>query len=301
MAASQGQFQLFPTTQPQNRPNNPPRRHRRRSTKSPTVSPVLENAKASEQTEALILKIIEDTNSGLPSQANQHPATRSPVVRSGSSNSRQNWPSRSTSHSPRSPDTQASTPPSSQSNDVSFLPAAAPSICIPPASPLGLHFEEGRKHDNDTNGDIRSRSPSAASNIPNSKKSFDMARSSLSSSLTAGSSQAPMRSIFPRYDPNLPLNQQHYYPNDGRPPNIPPRAVSRSDCYKPGNAFSELAAHRPPSGKGLEVVSLEALEHLWNATNGEDLDNGIQTFHLRMKRLVRLFHPDYHHISSNKI
>lgn len=50
-----------------------------------------------------------------------------------------------------------------------------------------------------------------------------------------GSSEAPLRSIFPEYNPNLPLSQQNYYPPQSsptHPANIPAGAISRR-LYSP--------------------------------------------------------------------
>ncbi|KAK7743627.1 hypothetical protein SLS53_004162 [Cytospora paraplurivora] len=61
------------------------------------------------------------------------------------------------------------------------------------------------------------------------------AAAAAASSSSSSSSGAPLQSIFPQYDPNLPLSRQNYYPPQSsptHPPNIPAGAISRR-LYSP--------------------------------------------------------------------
>ncbi|AEO54069.1 hypothetical protein MYCTH_2296167 [Thermothelomyces thermophilus ATCC 42464] len=64
-----------------------------------------------------------------------------------------------------------------------------------------------------------------------------------SSSSRSGESQEPgaIRSIFPRYNPDLPLSQQEYYPTQASPTHIPQSAISRP-LYSPPRAAAAAAA-----------------------------------------------------------
>lgn len=109
-----------------------------------------------------------------------------------------------------------------------------------------------------------------------------------------------MKSIFPRYNPNLPLSQQQYYPqnigssdlrrqaisrNQDRlslspPPEIDkllgPKTVPASVMNFPANALDPVDT--------IQYSSAEALESLWEAANGQRLENVLGTFNLRMAR-----------------
>ncbi|KAI9800522.1 MAG: hypothetical protein M1825_004070 [Sarcosagium campestre] len=132
----------------------------------------------------------------------------------------------------------------------------------------------------------------------------------------ASSSVAPNRSIFPRYDPSVPLSQQNYRPTQASPTHIPRGMISK-DPYSPnlyspqspghannrptsirptssGRAYMNAPATAPssmtsfPSGI-LSVAqprfsSTEELADLWEAANGQGTEEKARTFALRMSR-----------------
>lgn len=55
---------------------------------------------------------------------------------------------------------------------------------------------------------------------------------------------APIRSIFPRYNPDLPLAQQNYYPTQTSPTSIPPDAISRR-LYSPTSDTHPTSPQQP--------------------------------------------------------
>lgn len=57
-----------------------------------------------------------------------------------------------------------------------------------------------------------------------------------------GQAAAPIRSIFPRYNPALPLAQQNYYPTQTSPTSIPPEAISRR-LYSPTSDTHPTSPH----------------------------------------------------------
>ncbi|OBT50155.1 hypothetical protein VE04_09566 [Pseudogymnoascus sp. 24MN13] len=92
----------------------------------------------------------------------------------------------------------------------------------------------------------------------------------------AGSSQQPMiRSIFPRYNPDVPLEQQDYYPTQTSPTHIPQSAISRSP-YSAGSGWGRTPLGMPtgPRRTVTEIptppttCSTEELKQLWKVTNG---------------------------------
>lgn len=103
----------------------------------------------------------------------------------------------------------------------------------------------------------------------------------------------PMRSIFPRYDFNLPLSQQRYYPRSSNSPQthsgprgltLLPAEIDPALGPKTGSA----SAMRLPTGT-LELdeigySSTAELKGLWEAANGQRPQDLPGTFNLRMER-----------------
>lgn len=172
---------------------------------------------------------------------------------------------------------------------------------------------------------LENRSPPQANNaqiaseIPRSQTSFSEAPTLVrnNSSNSHSSIQKPnkaktfpttkeepvIRSIFPRYDPNLALEHQAYYPQQASPTQIPPSTISKqpySPTYStrsvPGGAplGSPMSAGssvgRFPRGELLplpEPSSTEELKNLWKVTNGWRVSSSEgRSFCLKMTRYV---------------
>ncbi|RHZ52353.1 hypothetical protein CDV55_101954 [Aspergillus turcosus] len=104
-----------------------------------------------------------------------------------------------------------------------------------------------------------------------------------------------MKSIFPRYDPNVPLSRQQYYPqSSGSPPRtrpnlrgltltpepeidraLGPKTVPASVLNFPTDMLEPLEVH---------YSSAAELKSLWEVANGQRLQNLMGTFNLRMHR-----------------
>ncbi|EEQ84293.1 uncharacterized protein BDCG_01098 [Blastomyces dermatitidis ER-3] len=102
----------------------------------------------------------------------------------------------------------------------------------------------------------------------------------------------PMRSIFPRYDPNLPLNQQRYYPQRSAPNDLPREVISRSD-YSPSvasqqSAFPHTMRESTQLATAVKLSSSEQLTRLWEAANGEGPQPELGTFYLRLSKVDHL-------------
>ncbi|KAK4239897.1 hypothetical protein C8A03DRAFT_32003 [Achaetomium macrosporum] len=100
---------------------------------------------------------------------------------------------------------------------------------------------------------VRSSSQRSRSSI--AKPPIAHATAGPSSSSQPGESEepAPIRSIFPRYNPDVPLDQQEYYPTQASPTHIPQSAISRP-MYSPRSAAA--AAGASSSGQaGAQIIS----------------------------------------------
>ncbi|KAF3492270.1 uncharacterized protein GIQ15_01787 [Arthroderma uncinatum] len=95
-----------------------------------------------------------------------------------------------------------------------------------------------------------------------------------------------MRSIFPQYNPELPPNQQKYYPNAGSPRSSsdqPPSRVDYGALSPPENSASGGSSYS--SNDGAVIASVESLEKLWGATCGESSGFDTNVFHMSIRRI----------------
>ncbi|GME58126.1 acetylserotonin methytransferase-like protein [Neofusicoccum parvum] len=90
-----------------------------------------------------------------------------------------------------------------------------------------------------------------------------------------------MHSIFPRYNPNLPLAQQHYRPTQQSPTHIPKDKISRKP-YSP--TFYVPHANVLRSGSAEEPYYTPKIElgALWDASNGKARPEAKRTYSLQM-------------------
>jgi hypothetical protein len=117
---------------------------------------------------------------------------------------------------------------------------------------------------------------------------------------TGASPVVPFRSMFPRYNPNVPLNQQNYYPQrtfPQRQSSLSPSTVSRRE-YQNTIATPidrQLGSRtRPPSvvnfhdtlsiSEAPQFSSHRELEKLWEASHGTEPSSLIKSFDLEMNR-----------------
>ncbi|KAL2161397.1 hypothetical protein VTH06DRAFT_7958 [Thermothelomyces fergusii] len=140
---------------------------------------------------------------------------------------------------------------------------------------------------------VRSSSQRSRSSIAKPPVAHTTAGPSCSSRPGESQEPAAIRSIFPRYNPDLPLSQQEYYPTVASPTHIPQSAISRP-LYSPPSApaaaeaasnaagaahtaGSPPAAARWPPFMGQphheptvmpSVSTTEDLRGLWKAANG---------------------------------
>ncbi|PGH04977.1 hypothetical protein AJ79_06934 [Helicocarpus griseus UAMH5409] len=102
----------------------------------------------------------------------------------------------------------------------------------------------------------------------------------------------PMKSIFPRYDPNLPLSQQRYYPQRSAPNDLPREVISRCDyspsVTSPQSTFSRTMRQPTQLATTSKLSSTEQLGRLWDAANGDGPHPELGSFHLRISKTQHL-------------
>lgn len=145
---------------------------------------------------------------------------------------------------------------------------------VTPKAQVGVEMPRSYTSFSDAPTLVRSHSNASRSSI--AKPKF----SNPSSSNGGPSSGEPIiRSIFPRYNPNIPLTRQDYYPTQASPAHIPKTVISKAP-YSPGldsRMGSPLSA--PPTvgrfPRGIQdvprqpkVATTEELKELWKVTNG---------------------------------
>lgn len=215
--AAKASFQLFPS--PAKNKKNPlrtvPIRNESRS-RSPIISDITDEFKGDIQTESVIIKIIEDTNS---ETIQARPATASLS---------------SVSHSKTSSDTNTMQQPSQTQADQQS-----------PVSPA-----------------------------------------------------QPIKSMFPQYNPQLPLVQQAYFPqNVGSSSSVRPRQdtaasqemqipLSEVDAVLGPKTVPASVYNFPPGALSprIELSTAEDLVTLWESANGQELQETLGTFNLRVER-----------------
>ncbi|KAJ9380999.1 hypothetical protein DTO063F5_6450 [Paecilomyces variotii] len=250
------QFQLFPASSPKRSGTDPfLRASRRRKEEEKPHSPVSsEEIKASKDTEAVLLRIIEETNSIQPPQRVHLKSSTSP----------------------------AKTP--------------EPSLPSKPAE-LDRGFGGPKSHSDKKTSPESYTAKSSSTTLVTGTVGVSQHRttSPQSDSRSPESPFVPIRSIFPRYNPDLPLSKQNYHPVDIEPVNasrgqdrlavsqpaeidfvLGPKTVPASVMNFPDDALDNATIH---------YSSAEDVEVLWEIANGQKPQNRAGTFNLRVTRI----------------
>ena len=147
---------------------------------------------------------------------------------------------------------------------------------------------------------LRAASPAGSHNRSTHSTSPTLVRSDSIASTTETRSPL-MRSIFPRYNPNLPLSQQRYHPDSASasPINLPRDVISKAEyspsLYSPGSAGGAGREGKAemlrmtPIGNASETAivkysSTEELGRFWEAANGQSSHDTPDTIKMRMSR-----------------
>lgn len=144
---------------------------------------------------------------------------------------------------------------------------------VPQAGPSNNPFIRSHTSFSDAPTLVRSNSNASHSSIAKPK-------------LSNNPGEPIIRSIFPRYNPDLPLTQQPYYPTQASPTHIPHNVISRSP-YSPGlngriQSIGPLSAPatitsfshgisgsvQDNATKAVPPASTEELKELWKVLNG---------------------------------
>jgi hypothetical protein len=244
------QFQLFPAPTPEvKRSNNP----FRKAGKQPVVktepgSPIpLKEIKDPGNTESLLLRIIEDTQTLPPPPPANVERTKSPLSVAG------------TSHDARSPQSMHSQNRQAKRSDHQALPS---------------HGSHSSSSSNQT----------AASTVsPQSSQS--------------SVSPVPMRSMFPQFDPKLPMNQQVYHPQlpdnalpqpprkTRKPPKLTLTTNTEIDHVLAPKTVPASVLNFPTGALDSEEVqysSTEEMKMLWETANGQRPREFVGSLNLRM-------------------
>lgn len=113
----------------------------------------------------------------------------------------------------------------------------------------------------------------------------------------------PMRSMFPTYNPSIPLSQQPYYPQ--RVTSLQGQVASREEysphLVSPSHMDEVLGGVKTAPSSVLDFPmddfnvkvprfsSPQELDKLWEATNGQEPDEGLSSFDLQMSRYLSCF------------
>jgi hypothetical protein len=112
----------------------------------------------------------------------------------------------------------------------------------------------------------------------------------------------PIQSMFPQYNPHLPLNKQAYFPQNRdayhtsqqstssaggavREPHVPPTEVDAVLGPKtvPASVFNFPSGALSPR---VQYSTAEDLVTLWESANGQELQETLGTFNLRAERYI---------------
>ncbi|KAF9771335.1 hypothetical protein IL306_011032 [Fusarium sp. DS 682] len=91
------------------------------------------------------------------------------------------------------------------------------------------------------------------------RSSSDRSRSSIAKPPLGGETTAqPLRSIFPAYNPEVPLNQQNYAPTEIQPTQMPRAVISRQTYHEPTAGSTSRNAVRSPEFSPMSVQSAQS-------------------------------------------
>jgi len=148
---------------------------------------------------------------------------------------------------------------------------ASPITTPSPVAQIGMYMPRSQTSFSDAPTLVRSNSNSSHSSI---------AKNRIAESPQRG--EPIIRSIFPRYNPDLPLEHQQYYPTQTSPTHIPKTVISKRP-YSPDVSGRSVLGLQSPMAVGtspghfppgvldetiLEPSSTEELKELWKVTNG---------------------------------
>ncbi|KAI9670808.1 MAG: hypothetical protein M1829_004697 [Trizodia sp. TS-e1964] len=184
--------------------------------------------------------------------------------------------------------------PSSRLGARSPAPSTAPSFHRGASSPAPSNVPSSRPGATSPASMMRSYQPSEGTTLVRSNS-------------TASSTAAPIQSMFPQYNPELPLSQQQYYPSLASPSYFPRQAFSNKAEYPPSmsppspSGKFDIGLHSRPGqltappttttfqSEAPDILvpffsSRKDLAELWEAANGQTVRDGGRIFALKVTR-----------------
>ncbi|OMP84463.1 hypothetical protein BK809_0000246 [Diplodia seriata] len=267
-------FQLFPPPQKKQKPINL-KRPAQPASPEPAVE-LLERAKAPVDFHELVIKVNSNPASPIETPPQAHVASstagksqpKAPAT-GPSKNTRSDSPqSRARSSSFRSGNGR--TTPSSGGHPANSPETTSPGResedTISPLSQAARQFYTASPSFSDATTLVRNQSTATH-------------RSKLSQ--TSPKEAPVMRSIFPRYNPDLPLSHQQYKPTQPSPTDIPKDKISRKP-YSPTFYVPHANVLRSSSAEEPYYTPKIELGALWDAANGKARPEGWRTYALQM-------------------
>ncbi|KAH0325458.1 hypothetical protein KCU74_g7475, partial [Aureobasidium melanogenum] len=172
---------------------------------------------------------------------------------------------------------QVSKPTSAQSPESDTRPSfsSLSSNCSPDRSMLSSSLQSETAASTGRRPAVAFRKISIDSNSSETRSDFSgptLVRTNSGSSAQPKVVSPPIKSMFPEYDPSLPLSQQRYYPTE----NLPRPSLERNARY-----HYQTHADVPSPTSPTPAAGLSQLQALWNAANGQ---NGV--FHSEKIKLT---------------
>ncbi|KAF4341784.1 hypothetical protein FBEOM_4295 [Fusarium beomiforme] len=147
---------------------------------------------------------------------------------------------------PASPRNGRQTPQNRAHTPIEFEPVQEPPKPVKVQRPRPTVQIPGRSDTGFAQGNIIERSSS------------DRSRSSIAKPPLGGETTAqPLRSIFPAYNPDVPLNQQNYVPTEIQPTQMPRAVISRQTYHEPVAGSTSRNAVRSPEFSPMSVQSAQ--------------------------------------------
>lgn len=200
-----------------------------------------------------------------------------------------------------------SRPGSSNGHSVKSVPRPKSPPRSPPPQQPRAHSPAQLKERSETPSVGTSSFPRAASPaLSNAQSLLSGSTTLVRSNSDVSRAPQPMRSIFPQYNPAVPLSQQNYRPTQASLTHIPAAIISK-EPYSP-SLYSTGSPGQASPGRGClsapstitsfpagvlnnhrpRFSSLEELVGLWEAANGQGTEEMGRMFALKMSRYVIL-------------
>jgi hypothetical protein len=189
-------------------------------------------------------------------------------------------------------------PPPQEHRALSNSRVASPEHVVAPHGERSTSALSERQETNSTGPPTKTDIPAA--NSTNNRSNNASTKPKLSPLSTSSRTISPivaMRSMFPRYNPNVPLDRQEYFPRNGQSHGLPsPPPLPHAEPACPPAEVDAILGPRtvPPDvvqfpsdtfvSAPIQYSEPTELQSFWDAANGQKLTNSLGTFNLRLER-----------------